>query len=183
MTAAAWTCACEGDDAMLSATADGNENVPDGYSHGLRAHKGAGLVIEQPVERRVHRDRDRASTPSTPWCTIPRTLDLSVVVPGVTTGFDVNSLLDPRWWNDLRQPRCGRCSGLVNDCTPDARRCRHDDRRQEHGLPATVMRDADAPRPMATRTCPTATRTVYVLTEGAGLVIEQLGAERLRCSP
>ncbi|MEL6867527.1 MAG: SdrD B-like domain-containing protein, partial [Bacteroidota bacterium] len=83
----------EDDMAVVSATPNGDANVPAGYETIYVLTSGTGLVIEQ--------------TSATPSFTVdavgnytihtlvydPSTLDLSIVVPGVTTGFDVNSLL------------------------------------------------------------------------------------------
>jgi hypothetical protein len=73
-------------------TPDGAAIVPPGFSQAYVLTSGAGLVIEQ--------------LGATPEFTVtsgglytihsfvfPSDLDLSVVVPGVTTGFDVNALL------------------------------------------------------------------------------------------
>jgi hypothetical protein len=82
----------QGDGAVLLATANGDANVPAGYSQAYVLTSGAGLVIEQ-----------LGATPEFTVTTgglytihsfvFPSDLDLSVVVPGVTTGFDVNGLL------------------------------------------------------------------------------------------
>ena len=74
------------------ATANGDANVPAGYSQAYVLTSGAGLVIEQ-----------LGATPEFTVTTgglytihsfvFPTGLDLSAVVPGTTTGFDVNGLL------------------------------------------------------------------------------------------
>jgi len=83
----------EDGEATLSATASGNATVPAGFSTVYVLTQGAGLVIVQ--------------TNATPEFTVAavgnytihtlvydaNTLDLGIVVPGVTTGFDVNALL------------------------------------------------------------------------------------------
>ncbi|MEM9920642.1 MAG: PKD domain-containing protein [Bacteroidota bacterium] len=77
----------------ISATPDGSAIIPAGYETLYVLTSGAGLVIQ--------------ATSATPSFTVnaagsytihtliydPNTLDLSIVVPGVTTGFDVNALL------------------------------------------------------------------------------------------
>jgi len=87
------TVCFEDGEATLSATASGNAIVPAGFSTVYVLTQGAGLVIVQ--------------TNATPEFTVgavgnytihtlvydANTLDLGIVVPGVTTGFDVNSLL------------------------------------------------------------------------------------------
>jgi hypothetical protein len=75
--------------AVLTATANGDANVPAGYQTIYVLTSGSGLVIEQ--------------VNATPTFTVsvggnytihtlvynPATLDLTIVVPGQTTGFDV----------------------------------------------------------------------------------------------
>jgi hypothetical protein len=83
----------DGTSATVSATANGNSNVPVPFQRIYVLTSGAGLVIEQ--------------TSATPSFTVtsanlytihtlvydPATLDLSTVVPGVTTGADINAQL------------------------------------------------------------------------------------------
>jgi len=77
----------------ISATADGNINIPAGYSSLYVLTSGSGLFIEQVA------DTPDFSVTSIGDYTIhtlvydPITLDLSIVVLGQTTGFDVNGLL------------------------------------------------------------------------------------------
>ena len=85
-------CLTEGS-AELSATAVGGLEVPPGYSTLYVLTRGTGLVIQA-----VGTDPEFTVT-SAGLFTIhtlvydPTTLDLSTVVPGQTTGFDVNALL------------------------------------------------------------------------------------------
>jgi hypothetical protein len=78
---------------VLEALAGGNSNVPAGYQTIYVLTSGSGLVIEQV-------NAIPSFTVTTPGLyTIhtlvynPATLDLTIVVPGQTTGFDVNGLL------------------------------------------------------------------------------------------
>ena len=84
--------ACQSDMVTISATADGNDIVPAGYQKLYVLTEGVDLVI--------------IDTNNTPVFTVnpgeytihtivydPTSLDLSVIQLGVTTGFDVNSLL------------------------------------------------------------------------------------------
>ena len=91
-----------------TATPNGDKFIPDGYSEIYVLTSGAGLVIEQVN-----------SAPEFTVCaeglyTIhtlvydPATLDLNIVVPGQTTGFDVNSLINSRWRRHLRFAGCNR---------------------------------------------------------------------------
>ncbi|MBL0071579.1 MAG: hypothetical protein IPP34_07135 [Bacteroidetes bacterium] len=78
---------------VISAVSDGNVFVPAGYQILYVLTSGAGLVIEQ-----VGPTPD-FTVPTGGVYTIhtlvydPATLDLTIVTPGVTTGFDVNGLL------------------------------------------------------------------------------------------
>lgn len=93
LTAARTPVCLIGASVNISATPDGNAVVPAGYQILYVLTSGSGLVIEQT-----------SSTPSFDVSSIglytihtlvydPNTLDLSIVVPGTTTGFDVNALL------------------------------------------------------------------------------------------
>ncbi|MBK6641024.1 MAG: hypothetical protein IPG39_07170 [Bacteroidetes bacterium] len=90
LTAASNSVCFTGGSAVISATANGNAFVPAGYQTIYVLTSGAGLVIEQ-----VNATPSFTVTASGNY-TIhtlvydPATLDLSIVTPGVTTGFDVN---------------------------------------------------------------------------------------------
>ena len=162
--------------ADISATADGNAVVPAGYSTLYVLTEGSGLVIV-----------DAGATPNftvtaTGDYTIhtlvfdPLTLDISIVQFGVTTGFDVNSL--------LQQGGGVICASLdvagaptvvevcVVPCTASA---------------GTITADA-SPVCLANGSAdisgtangnsvvPAGYQTLYVLTQGAGLVIVDAGA-------
>ena len=157
-----------GDEATLTATANGDANVPAGYSQAYVLTSGAGLVIEQ--------------LGATPEFTVtsgglytihsfvfPSDLDLSVVVPGTTTGFDVNGLLVQGGGSlcasldvagaqfNVTDPMAGTMSGGADVCFNG----------DNAMLMATANGDANVPAGYS---------QAYVLTSGAGLVIEQLGA-------
>jgi hypothetical protein len=79
--------------ATITATPNGNAVVPSGFQTVYVLTRGSGLVIQQagatpsftvtqPGLYRIHT-----------LVYDPNTLNLGIVVPGVTTGFDVNSLL------------------------------------------------------------------------------------------
>jgi hypothetical protein len=102
LTATASSACFNNGSASISATANGDANVPAGYQTIYVLTSGSGLVIEQ--------------VNSTPSFTVtagglytihtlvynPATLDLTIVVPGQTTGFDVNGLACTRWRQYLR---------------------------------------------------------------------------------
>ncbi len=79
--------------ALLSATPDGNANVPSGYSVLYVLTSGTGLVIEQTNTSPEFTVNEIGLYTIHTLVYDPNTLDLSIVTPGVTTGFDVNGLL------------------------------------------------------------------------------------------
>ena len=83
---------CQSDMATISATADGNENVPTGYEILYVLTEGPGLVIVDANETPEFTVEPGEYTIHT-LVYDPSSLDLSIIQFGVTTGFDVNSLL------------------------------------------------------------------------------------------
>jgi hypothetical protein len=81
-----------GNGGTLTATPDGNSNVPAGYSTLYVLTSGTGLVIEQ-VSATPSFTVTGSGLYTIHTLVYDSTLDLSIVVPGVTTGFVVNSLL------------------------------------------------------------------------------------------
>lgn len=84
---------CEGEMAMISATPDGNADVPPGFELLYVLTEGSGLVIINANAT------PEFNVPAPGEYTIhtlvydPNTLDLNIVEFGSTTGFDVNGLL------------------------------------------------------------------------------------------
>jgi hypothetical protein len=159
---------CSNGSAVLTATANGDANVPAGYSQAYVLTSGSGLVIEQ-----------LGGTPSFTVTggglytihsfVFPTGLDLSVVVPGVTTGFDVNGLLVQGGGSlcasldvagaqfNVSDPNAGTLtSNTFEICLQNG----------NASISATINGDANVPAGYS---------QAYVLTSGAGLVIEQLG--------
>ncbi len=161
--------------ATLTATPDGNVNVPMGYSSLFVLTSGSGLVIEQVGATpsftvadtglfTIHTLVYNADSTSSDF------LDLGVVVPGTTTGFDVVNLINNN----------GICASLdaagapinVNECTADA------------GTITADFSDVSLVNGSATLTAtpdgnvnvPMGYSSLFVLTSGSGLVIEQVGA-------
>jgi hypothetical protein len=83
----------EDDSATLTATADGNAVVPAGYEVIYVLTEGAGLVIIDVNATPEFEVENEGSYTIHTLVYDPATLDLSIVVPGTTTGFDVNGLL------------------------------------------------------------------------------------------
>ncbi|MBU2941030.1 hypothetical protein KO494_15875, partial [Lacinutrix sp. C3R15] len=79
--------------ATISATANGDANIPEGYEALYVLTQGEGLVI-QNVSATPSFDVTASGNYTIHTLVYnAETLDLSIVVPGTTTGFDVNGLL------------------------------------------------------------------------------------------
>jgi len=150
----------------ISATADGNATVPAGYSSLYVLTSGTGLVIEQVAATPDFTVTSGGDYTIHTLVYDPNTLDLSIVVPGQTTGFDVNGLL-------LQGGGCV-CASLdvagapisVEDCTADA-----------GTLTANANCSFDiSATPDGNSNVPNGYSSLYVLTSGTGLVIEQVAA-------
>ncbi len=92
LTATESNVTLEDGSAMLSATSNGDANQPEGYSTLFVLTQGEGLVIEQ-VGGTPDFTVTEAGNYTIHTLVYPSDLDLSIVELGVTTGFDVNSLL------------------------------------------------------------------------------------------
>jgi hypothetical protein len=82
-----------GEGVMIGATPTGGLMVPDGFNVRYVLTSGAGLVIEQVSEDASFMVSATGTYRIHTLVYDPMTLDLSIVTPGVTTGFDVNALL------------------------------------------------------------------------------------------
>ena len=153
----------------LSATADGNSNVPAGYNVIYVLTSGTGLVIEQ-VNATPSFTVTGSGLYTIHTLVYDNTLDLSIVVPGVTTGFDVNGL--------LVQGGGSVCASLdvagaqFNVTNPDAGSINPDQFLNclENG--SAVLTG----NPVGNSNVPSGYQVVYVLTRGQGLIIQQAGA-------
>ncbi|MBP9082206.1 MAG: hypothetical protein KBH11_03965, partial [Bacteroidia bacterium] len=170
LTAVNSTVCFDGGSAQLTATANGNAVVPAGYQTIYVLTSGAGLVIEQ-----VNATPDFTVTTDGTY-TIhtlvynPATLDLSIVTPGITTGFDVNGL--------LVQGGGTICASLDVAGAPFT--IENPSAGTLTAVNSTVCFDSGSAQLTATANgnavVPAGYQTIYVLTSGAGLVIEQVNA-------
>jgi hypothetical protein len=165
----------DGGSATFSAIADGNSVVPVGYETIYVLTQGPGLVIVQagatPSFTVTEADEYTIHT----LVYDPTTLDLGLVEFGVTTGFDVNALLIQGGGTicgsldvagaPVTVEECVTCDANAGTLTSD-------------GLPvcldggsATISAIADG-----NSVVPVGYETIYVLTQGTGLVIVQAGA-------
>jgi len=152
----------------LTATPDGNINVPAGYSVIYVLTSGTGLVIEQ-VNATPSFTVTSGGLYTIHTLVYDSTLDLSIVVPGTTTGFDVNGL--------LVQGGGSICASLdvagaqFNVASPDAGDINPDQFLNclDNGS-ATLTGN-----PQGNINVPAGYQVIYVLTRGQGLVIQQAG--------
>ncbi|NND78205.1 MAG: T9SS type A sorting domain-containing protein [Flavobacteriales bacterium] len=162
---------CFDGSAMISATPNGDINIPDGYSSVYVLTQGEGLVIvgagaspeftvEEPGNYTIHT-----------LVYDPATLDLGIVVPGQTTGFDVYGLIVPGGGEicasldvagapiQVSSPDAGTLSANNMDgCLIGG----------SATISATPNGDIQIPEGYS---------SVYVLTQGEGLVIVGAGAD------
>ena len=102
----------------------------------------------------------------------PHTLDISIVVPGTTTGFDVNSLLIQGGGSICASLDVAGAPIMVMDCEADAGTLTAD-------MSSVTLADGMATvsaTPNGDIYVPEGYSVVYVLTEGEGLVIQNAGA-------
>ncbi len=152
----------------LTATPDGNINVPAGYNVIYVLTSGTGLVIEQ-VNATPSFTVTSGGLYTIHTLVYDSTLDLGIVVPGTTTGFDVNGL--------LVQGGGSICASLdvagaqFNVASPDAGDINPDQFLNclDNGS-ATLNGN-----PQGNINVPAGYQVIYVLTRGQGLVIQQAG--------
>ncbi|MCW5899916.1 MAG: T9SS type A sorting domain-containing protein [Flavobacteriales bacterium] len=151
----------------LAATPNGDADVPAGFETIYVLTQGAGLVII-----------DASPTPSFEVDALgtytihtlvydPNTLDLSIVEPGVTTGFDVNALLIQGGGTICASlDVAGAAFAVILCCDADAGTLNGGGVVCFEGSPVTL-----SATPNGDAVVPPGFLTVYALTQGAGLVI------------
>ena len=163
------TSVCSTGEVTISATANGDALVPADYSVLYVLTKGSGLVIEQ-----VNATPDFTVVGGGDYTihtlVYPNGLDLGIVELGVTTGFDVNSLLIQGGGElcasldvagapvHITNPDAGTLTATADTVTLSA---------GEAMLSATPNGDANQPEGYS---------TLFVLTQGEGLVIVNVGS-------
>jgi hypothetical protein len=160
--------------ATLSASPDGNAVVPDGYETVYVLTEGADLVI---INAGAAPEFEVEATGTYTIHTLvydPTTLDLGIVEFGVTTGFDVNGLLiqgGGAICASLDVAGAAFAVEVCADCDADAGTL--------SGGGVVCFEDGAATlsaSPDGNAVVPDGYETVYVLTEGADLVIINAGA-------
>ncbi len=161
-------------EANLVASPVSHPRVPAGFEVLYVLTSGEGLVIQGVNTTPAFTVTDEGTYTIHTLVYDPNTLDLSIVVPGVTTGFDVNGL--------LKQGGGDICGALdvagapfhVSDCVCEA------DAGTLHPLNDPCIQNLGVTIKAATDdqpTIPAGFTQLYVLTSGEGLVIQGVSAE------
>ena len=163
------TVVCGGGMAMISATPDGNIDVPAGFEVIYVLTEGAGLVI---VGANPTPEFNVAASGDYTIHTLvydPNTLDLNIIVFGTTTGFDVNGLLIQGGGDICASLDVAGAPVVVEIIDIDSGTLTLD------GDNPTLVCDGDMAMISATPdgniNVPAGFEVIYVLTEGAGLVL------------
>ena len=172
LTTDAFETCLDGGAADVSATPDGNSVVPAGYQTIYVLTEGSGLVIQDVDLAPLFSVNDTGSFTIHTLVYDPNTLDLSIVVPGVTTGFDVNALLIQGGGSICASLDVAGAPTLVVDCPPTCPA----DAGTVTALADTVCLDGGIAQitvsPNGDQVVPAGFLPFYVLTSGPGLVIE-----------
>ena len=155
---------------LIGGIPNGDSNVPSGYQTAFVLTEGPDLVIQDAGPSPIFNVTSTGSYTIHTLVYDPNTLDLGIVVPGVTTGFDVNALLVQGGGGICASLDVTGTSVLVDD--PDAGTLTADD--------VEVCLDGGSALVSATPNgdgyVPTGYQTLYVLTSGSGLVIVNVGS-------
>jgi hypothetical protein len=155
---------------LLEATPNGNSIVPAGYQTIYVLTSGAGLVIEQVSSNPSFTVTQTGTYTIHTLVYNPATLDLSIVVPGTTTGFDVNGLLVQGGGSICASLDVAGAQFIVGN--PSAGTLT--------STPLINCLDGGnatlTASPNGNSVQPSGFQTIYVLTRGLGLVIQQVSA-------
>ncbi len=150
--------------------------VPQGFQRIYVLTSGDNLVIEQTSNQPAFQVRRTGVFTIHTLVYDPNTLDLSIIVPGVTTGFTVNSLLIQGGGRICASLDVTGARFNVNNCPPvctaKAGRLRTDNNPCLQGS-STMLRARFTTHP----TVPQGFQVLYVLTSGTNLVIEQVNTQ------
>ncbi|MEM6318520.1 MAG: SdrD B-like domain-containing protein [Bacteroidota bacterium] len=161
--------------AKVSATPNGDVVVPDGFQTIFVLTKGTELVIEQVSATPEFTITEAGKYTIHTLVYDPTTLDLSIVVFGITTGVDVNGILQQGGGTICGSLDVAGAMVMVMEpvpCLADAGTLTID---------ATPVELADgaakvSATPNGDVVVPSGFQTIFVLTKGMGLVIEQVNA-------
>ncbi|WP_299335903.1 T9SS type A sorting domain-containing protein [uncultured Psychroserpens sp.] len=161
--------------ATITATVDGNAVIPEGYVQAFVLTQGEGLIILGAGGEPSFEVTEAGDYTIHSLVFNPDTLDLSIVQPGVTTGFDVFGLLIAGGGEICASLDVAGASFKVDEeqCTADA------------GTMSTDMANVELSNGSATITAtvdgnaviPEGYVQAFVLTQGEGLIILGAGGE------
>lgn len=163
---------------IVSATPDGTAVVPEGYDILYVLTKGEELVIEAVSADPNFSVSDLGNYTIHTLVYNPETLDLSIVVFGVTTGFDVFSLLIDGGGEICASLDVTGASATVVKCEePDPCKVSAGSLKAEASKVCLVKNTLLSATQTNAPVVPDGFAVIYVLTQGEGLVIVNAGAE------
>ncbi|WGD35195.1 T9SS type A sorting domain-containing protein [Olleya sp. YS] len=157
--------------ATISATPNGDAIVPAGYSNIYVLTQGDGLVIVNAGGTPSFDVTEAGDYTIHSLVYDPNTLDLSIVVPGQTTGFDVNGLLLQGGGMICASLDVAGAPIMVETCDANAGTMSAD------ASPVTLLNGTAtiSATPNGDAIVPAGYSNIYVLTQGDGLVIVNAG--------
>ncbi len=161
--------------ATITATPDGNAIVPEGYVNAYVLTQGTGLVILGAGPEPSFEVTEAGDYTIHSLVFDPNTLDLSIVQPGVTTGFDVFGLLIAGGGEI-----CASLDVAGAQIKVDEEQCTADAGTMSTDMPSVELSNGTATitaTPDGNAVVPEGYVNAYVLTQGTGLVILGAGPE------
>lgn len=160
--------------ASISALPDGNQSVPQGYQSTYVLTKGANLVVEEINSLPIFTVTSAGGYRIHTLVYSPVSLDLNTIIPGISTGYDIDGLLIQGGGticgsldlagapiNVITNPNCTADAGTISPTNPSVLLT-------NGSASISALSDGN-------QVVPTGFQTTYLLTKGAGLVIEQTG--------
>jgi len=155
----------------IGAISNGGQVVPSGYQVLFVLTKGEGLVIQGASNSPIFQVNETGLYTIHRLVYDPNTLDLSIVVPGVTTGFDVNALLIQGGGSICGALDVTGTSVLVDNPDAGSLSATASEVCLENGVAMVSAAVNVAPY------VPQGYTVAYALTQGPGLVIVNAGSE------
>ncbi|MCC6400108.1 MAG: T9SS type A sorting domain-containing protein, partial [Flavobacteriales bacterium] len=176
LTAMSMEVCLENGVATVAATANGDANVPAGYQTVYVLTQGAGLtIVNAGPDLSFDVDADGTYTIHT-LVYDPATLDLSIVQLGVTTGFDVNGLLVQGGGSICASLDVPGAQFNVTICTDECLASAGTIAPENFVVCRTGGNATLVGLPGGDAVVPAGYQTLYVLTRGFGLTIQQVSA-------
>ena len=176
LSGGATLCSNGGAPITLTATPNGDANVPAGYQTVYVLTQGAGLTIVNAGPNPSFDVTDDGSYTIHTLVYDPATLDLSIVQLGVTTGFDVNGLLVQGGGSICASLDVPGAQFNVTTCTDECLANAGTIAPQDFIVCRTGGNATLVGLPGGNAVVPAGYQTLYVLTRGFGLTIQQVSA-------